>query len=364
MEPATTHGRGTRIVGLGGGAGLSVLVRGLKEIAIGTHGARRPLEITAVVSMADDGGSTGRLRRGLGVPALGDLRNCLVAASSGDRVWRDLFQYRFASCDELGGHALGNLVMAALLERSGGLLPALDRLNRPLRLCARVLPVTEARVTLCARRDDGRVVSGESAVAAHGRRIEDAWLTPAWAAVTPGVREALAAADAIVLGPGSLFTSVVPNLLVRGVAGAIRASGALRIYVCNLMTQPGETEGLDVAGHLRVLERYLGPDAIDVCLINGRLPEPGDVARFLESGAEPVTIEGGRSALGRVLPVVADLVPDGAFANRHDPDKLARLVVSLARSLRRGAAVEKPAPPALPFPLPPPGGEIRWKEVS
>jgi uncharacterized cofD-like protein len=320
------------IVGIGGGTGLAVLLAGLKRHAErARRHARSPIEISAIVTVADDGGSTGRLRRELGIPGVGDLRNCLVAASQGNSLWRDLFQHRFADGDGLGGHALGNLVMAALTQSSGGLLPAIERLARPLRLCGRVFPMTEQRVTLCAELEDGEVVFGESLIPRSGRAIRRVWLSPRNVTPAPGVLDALAGADAIVIGPGSLYTSIVPNLLVDGVVDAIRKSRALRLFVCNLMTQPGETPGFDAARHLRALQEYLGPGAIDVCLMNGRALPVEAAARFAD--AEPVAPQ--PASLARAFPIVADLLPEGPFLNRHDPAKLAEIVVSLARCLRR-----------------------------
>jgi len=338
---ATAARRRTRIVGLGGGTGLSVLLSGLKAHAQ-RHGAKTPLDISAIVSVADDGGSSGTLRREFDIPALGDLRACLVAASRGNAVWRDLFQHRFAGGDGLEGHALGNLVMAAMLERSGGLSSALEQLAEPLRLCARVLPATEERVTLSAELDDGSVVCGESVIPSRGRRIERLWLEPESPAPARGVLEALANADAIVLGPGSLYTSVIVNLLVDGVAEAIRASSALRIFVCNLWTQAGETDGLDAAGHLAALERYLGPGCVDVCLVSAasadaaRTTGPAGAAVALASPTDFV-----RGALAGAVPIVADLASDTA-PHRHDPEKLAMQVVSLARNLRRPPLTAEP----------------------
>ena len=342
---ATSARRRTRIVGLGGGSGLSVLLSGLKAHSH-RHGARTPLDITAVVSVADDGGSTGRLRRELDIPAIGDLRACMVAASRGNPVWRDLFQHRFAGGDGLEGHALGNLMVAALLERSGGgLADAIEQLAEPLRLCAHVLPATEERVTISAELDDGTVAHGESIIPSRGRRIERLWMEPEAPPPAKGVLEAIAAADAIVLGPGSLYTSVIVNLLVGGVADAIRASSALRIFVCNLWTQSGETDGLDAAGHLAAVERYLGADAIDVCLVHageGAVPAADAAA----SGAAVRLASRSRALGGGALPIVADLASEEA-PHRHDPDKLAAMVVSLARTLRRAAETEPlvPQPP-------------------
>jgi uncharacterized cofD-like protein len=343
--------RPLRIVGLGGGKGLATLLGGLRRVAgraRRAHGAA--LEITGIVSVADDGGSSGRLRHELGIPAVGDLRNCLVALSRGDALWRDLFQHRFTDGDHLGGHALGNLVMAALTQRAGGLTAAIEQLSRPLRLRGRLLPVTEQWVQLEASRVDGRRVRGESSIPVEREPIADVWLVPRRVPPAPGVVDAIAAADAVVLGPGSLFTSVVPNLLVDGVAEAVRGSRALRIFVCNLMTQPGETDDFEPADHLRRLERYLGPGAIDVCLLNRRLPPPDLVERYAAAGSRPVAGDPRQVAACGVLPVVDELLDSDRSTVRHDETRLAELIVSMARCLRRHPSAEA-ASAALELPI-------------
>ena len=329
-------GRRLHIVGMGGGHGLSALLAGLARYAERrNHGQHTPIEISGIVSVADDGGSTGRLRHELGIPAVGDLRNCIVALSRGDAMWNELLQYRFTDGAGLGGHALGNLVMAALVERSGGLLPAVERLTRTLKLRGRVLPVTEQWVHLRAELEDGRVLKGESRIPGSGQRIARVWLCPSRPRPAKGVIEALTDADAIVLGPGSLYTSVVPNLLVDGVAEAIQNSNALRVFACNLMTEPGETDDFDALEHLRVVEQYLAPGTIDVCLVNGRRPGAETLARYARAGSRPVEWDSRRLSARGVLPVVVDLLGDEATSFRHDPARLAASVVSLARTLRR-----------------------------
>ena len=344
--------RSIHVVGIGGGTGLSVLLAGLKHHA---DEARRtgdvPIEISAIVSVADDGGSTGRLRRNLGIPAVGDLRNCLVALSHGDPLWSELFQHRFAGGEDLDGHALGNLIVAALAQRAGGLGPALQELGRTLQLGGRVLPVTEEQVILCAELEDGTEISGESRIPTCGRRVRRAWLRPRMPRPAAGVLETLASADAIVFGPGSLYTSIVPNLLVDGVTEAIRRSGALRIFACNLLTQTGETDGFDAAEHLRVLEEYLGPGIIDVCLANGAELPPEMAAACAAAGVEPVLWRD-REVASAAYPISIDMVGRGTLLGRHDPVRLGRAVLSLARHLRPevlladhalGAAARRPA---------------------
>jgi uncharacterized cofD-like protein len=350
MVGGEAGGRRLRVVGLGGGHGLSVLLAGLARYAERRAHAPHPrLEISGIVSVADDGGSTGRLRQELGIPAVGDLRNCLVAMSRGDAIWNELLQHRFTDGEALGGHALGNLVMAALMERSGGLLPAVERLTRTLRLRGRVLPVTEQGVHLKAELEGGRVIHGESKIPAARARIARIRLCPSRPRPTRGVLEALAAADAIVIGPGSLYTSLVPNLLVDGVAEAIRSSNALRIFVCNLMTEPGETDGFDAVDHLRVIEQYLGAGTIDVCLGNSQPPRAAALARYVDAGAETVDWVARRITAAGVLPVAVDLLAADPTSARHDPARLAGSVVALARRLRRQPRRPLPSdlPPAL-----------------
>ena len=326
-----------QIVGIGGGTGLSVLLMGLKRQLgrANQNGRMRPADITAVVSVADDGGSTGLLRRSFDIPAVGDLRNCIVALSPGNQMWSRLFQHRFEGDNGLAGHALGNLIMTALVQRSGGLSAAIGQLARALRLRGRVLPVTEEMVTLHAEYEDGVVARGESQIPSLDRRIAKLWLEPKEIAPAPGVLESLASASAIVLGPGSLYTSILPNLLVPGIAEAIRDSQALRIFVCNLMTQPGETDGFDALDHVQVLEQYLGAGVIDVCIINGRSTEGEAAARYEAMGAEEVRWSSAAMARAGVLPIVADLLVPDHFPHRHEPEKLADVVLCLARGLLR-----------------------------
>src|SRR5688572_15651676 len=210
----TTCGNRTHIVGIGGGTGLSILLAGLKrQLARAGRDPRIPAaEISAIVSVADDGGSSGLLRESFDIPAVGDLRNCIVALSQGNQMWSRLFQHRFEGDNGLSGHALGNLIMTALVQRSGGLTSAIGQLTRALRLRGRIYPVTEDRVTLHAEGEDGIVVRGESRIPRPGRRIARIWLDPERAQPAPGVLETLADASAAVIGPGSLYTSILPNL--------------------------------------------------------------------------------------------------------------------------------------------------------
>src|SRR5579883_2801829 len=336
-----------KIVGIGGGTGLPALLRGLRQLrerradGIG----RDRISAAAIVCVSDDGGSSGSLRRSLGIPAVGDLRNCMVALASGNADLLDVFQYRLQG-EGLDGHAIGNLIVAALSARSGNLRQAIRSASAFLCLQGEVLPCTEESVTLCAEFCDGEVVRGETSIAARGKRIRRVWLDPLDAAPAAGVVELLHNADAIVLGPGSLHTSIIANLLPAGIVEAIRKSAALKILVCNLMTQPGETENYTAGDHVRAVEQYLGRGVLDVCMVNtAAIPEPA-ASRYASKGSLPVICDGDSMATLGVVPVgldllAADLLAGGAPGVRHDPLKLARWVCALARACRRHRGSEK-----------------------
>jgi uncharacterized cofD-like protein len=320
-----------KIVGIGGGTGLPVVLKGLKELGTCSDSRKPlpPLRITAIVSVADNGGSSGRLRLSFGIPAVGDLRNCLVALSDGDPSFPDLFQYRFPDGDGLERHSMGNLIVSALWLRSGNLGHAVKLAGGILGSKGSVLPSTEQAVTLCAEFDSGYHVRGESQISAEKGRIQRVWLEPESPPPSAGVLDALAEADSIVLGPGSLYTSVIPNLLVAGVAEAVRNSPALKIYVCNLMTQPGESAGFTAADHLRALEKYLGPGAVNLCALNTHPIEPDLIDKYGASGSEPVSCNLEEIARMGIAAATEDLLAENGVKMRHDPMKLARLIISL-----------------------------------
>ncbi len=330
-----------RIVGIGGGTGLPVLMRGLSQLDHGTHPAL--LQLTAVASVSDDGGSSGRLRRAFHIPAVGDLRKCLMGFARPDSLLSALVDYRFSGGKELQDHSLGNLILTALMQQTGSVCEATRRLAQALALPGEVLPATEASATICAEGVDGRVARGETAIAGGDLRIARVWLEPDSPPPTRGVIERLLAADVIVLGPGSLYTSVLAPLLVSGVARAVLRSRALRVYVCNLLTQRGETEGFTAADHVRVLTRHLGRGAIDVCVVNTRRPR-GRTARACAGGGAALVVPDLAAVRAQgVTPVAADLLAEEGPGVRHRPAALARLVVELARAravapLRRTAS--------------------------
>jgi uncharacterized cofD-like protein len=326
-----------KIVGIGGGTGLPVLLRGLKQLRDRRADASGDDRVcaAAVVCVSDDGGSSGCLRRAFGIPAVGDLRNCMVALSNGNPTLRDIFQYRLCGDFGLEGHSLGNLIVAALSARSGNLRHAIRLASEFLGMQGEVLPCTEVNATLCAEFSDGEVVQGETRISERRKRIRRVWLDPPNPPAGAGVIDALVNADAIVFGPGSLHTSIVPNLFPAGVREALAASHALKIFVCNLTTQPGETEGYSASDHIRSLQAYLGRSGLHICLLNSR--PVGETLReqYASVGSAPVVNDEDAIAQLGVTPLCLDLLAEGERELRHDPMKLARWIVALTRAFQR-----------------------------
>jgi uncharacterized cofD-like protein len=311
--------RGPKIVVLGGGTGLSTLLRGLKKVST---------NLTAVVTVFDDGGSSGRLRREQGILPPGDIRNCLVALAEAEPLLTKLFTHRFKG-GELDGHSFGNLFIASMSQVTGDLETALKECSKVLAIRGRVLPTTLQDVTLCAEMSDGTMVEGESAITRAGKTIRRVYLRPGRVPPLHDALDAIRDADLIVLGPGSLYTSVLPNLLVDGVVGALRRSRALKVYVCNVMTQPGETRGFRASDHARVLLEQGGSGLFEYVLLNIRRPRNQELlARYSQQGAEPVDPDAdGVRALG-LRPVPEDLISEEDLV-RHDPRKIATALLEL-----------------------------------
>jgi len=311
---------------MGGGTGLPVVLRGLSRRARGARSAPR-LDLTAVVAMSDDGGSSGKLRRTMGALPPGDVRNCLIALAGRHSPLTDALQHRFRHAD-LRGHAVGNLMLAALAEVTGDFTEAVRVLGELLGARGRVLPSTLDQVELVAHKCEGVRIVGERNLASMPGRVQAVSLMPERPRPVPGLLEAIRGADLVTLGPGSLYSSVLPNLMVEGVAQALRETTALRVLVCNLMTQPGETDGMDCAAHVRALIDHAGP-VIDAVLVNARQPEPDLLEGYERGGSAPVTVD--RRALLElgVAPVEADLIMDGPRI-RHDGGKVARCLLRLA----------------------------------
>lgn len=311
--------KGPRVVVIGGGTGLSTLLRGLKE---------HTENIVAVVTVADDGGSSGRLRHEFGIPPPGDIRNTLVALADTESLMERLFQYRFPAGEGLKGHSFGNLFITAMSEITGDFEVAVQESSKVLAVRGKVYPSTLEGVTLGAEYEDGTVAWGESHIGAEGKRIARVFLRPESPTPLPEVIKAIEEADCIVLGPGSLYTSILPNLLVDGVSERIRRSQAVKVYVCNVMTQPGETDGFSVTDHVRALIDHVGRGLFDHVIVNGAKVTEETARRYEAMGSFPVVDDTERLRELNLRPYVCDLI-NGADLARHDPEKLALAIMDL-----------------------------------
>lgn len=328
--------QGQRVVTIGGGTGLSTLLRGLKQYTS---------NIVAIVTVTDDGGSSGALQRQFGMLPPGDIRNCLVALADAETLMTELLQYRFdgrgdhqpeegrpqspGTPGSLEGHSFGNLLLAAMTHLTGDFEMAVKETSRVLAIRGRVLPSTVQNVSLMAEMEDGTVVEGETSILKAPGAIRSIYLNPPEVQPLSEALDAIHKAEAIIIGPGSVFTSIIPNLLVRGIPEAISRSKALKVYVCNVMTQPGETDGFGVVDHIRAIERHAPAVRLfDYVLMNDSVPSRELLERYRREGADlvPPDVEGVRQ-MG-YHPVVAPLISETEVV-RHDPDKLASAVMRL-----------------------------------
>ncbi len=311
---------GPKIVAIGGGTGLSTILRGLKEYSS---------NITAIVTVTDEGGSSGRLREDFNIPPPGDIRNCLVSLAECEPHMQKLFQYRFDKGEGLKGHSLGNLLITAMVGLTGDFKKGIQLASDILAVRGRVLPSTAEKVVLVAEMEDGNIVRGETKITNYRGRIKYLSIEPL-ASLLPEAEEAIREADLIIIGPGSLYTSVLATLVVKGLLEALERSKGKKVYICNLMTEKGETEGFKASDHIKAIEKQLGKIPFQYVLVNTAHPRPEILKRYKEEEADFVTpdIEELRRMRLRVIaqPLLRQLLP-----LRHDHKKLARLLISLYR---------------------------------
>jgi uncharacterized cofD-like protein len=323
--------RGFRVVALGGGTGLSTLLRGLKEHVLRGRDAHptldRPIvDLTAIVTVTDDGGSSGRLRRENRILPPGDIRNCMVALSKDEALLGRLFQYRFHAGRGLRGHNFGNLFLAALTHVTGDFAEAVRLSSKVLAIRGRIFPSTLSNVHLVATLENGRVIHGETRITASSVPVKKLTLSPRGARPLPAAMEAIRDADLILLGPGSLYTSVLPNLLIPEIASAIARSTAPRVYIANLMTQPGETTGFSLSDHLRVIDRHTPRRVVDWVVANRQPVSPDVARRYRSQGAEPVVV--GLPELRKLgVRVILDNLLEEHGVLRHNSRRLAHLLL-------------------------------------
>ena len=315
--------RGPKIVAIGGGTGLSTLLKGIKKITN---------NITAVVTVGDDGGSSGKLREELGVLPPGDIRSCIAALADDEDLVAKLFQYRFKDCAGLSGHSFGNLFLTAMCSITGNMVRAIKESSNVLSIRGRVLPSTLDDMRLVAEMQDGSIIKGESNIPESGKKIKRLYTEPDNCKPLEDAVWAIHDADLIILGPGSLYTSVIPNLLINDIAKAVNDSKAKKIYVCNIMTQPGETDGFSVSDHIKTLINHAKYDKIiDAVLVNTDLPKDL-IAPYKDAGSEPVIVDYKEISRMGIQIVQKNLIEDKRFEDghssfvRHSPSRLARII--------------------------------------
>jgi uncharacterized cofD-like protein len=319
--------RGPSVVALGGGTGLSTLLRGLKE---------ETSNLTAVVTVMDDGGSSGRLRSELDVLPPGDIRNCILALAEDEERISRFLQHRFQGAPGLEGHSLGNLLLVGIEQATGGFDRAIEEMSFMLNIRGQVLPATLAKTHLVAQMEDGEWIEGESRITTDPRQVRKITLSNENVTPYERVLDAIARADLILLGPGSLFTSLIPNLLVAGIAPAIEKASAEKFYIANLMTQPGETDGFTLRDHLRVLSTYIDLHRFDGLIANTVPPDVDLLSRYRQESAEPVADDLESNNEYGLQVIRGDLLGttelEGKQTVKHDPRKLAHIITHHARA--------------------------------
>lgn len=317
-------GRGPKIVTIGGGTGLSVLLTGLKEYTS---------NISAIVTVADDGGSSGRLRQQFDILPPGDIRNCLVALADAPALMRDLFQFRFNAGSEFSGHSFGNLFITVMTRLTGDFEKAIKETSKVLALRGQVIPSTLDNVVLVAQHRDGSTTVGEDKIPKAQRPINRVTLSPLQPQATPDAIKAIEEAQVVILGPGSLYTSIIPNLLIKEIAEAIVSSSAIKVYVCNVMTQPGETDGYTASDHVRVIISHSHPRVLNYCIVNtGEIPQ--DVLKRYAQQDSYLVVNDRKKIENMSYGVIEDdfgVIENGVI--RHDPAKLARIIFGLMEEI-------------------------------
>ncbi len=325
--------RGPKIVAIGGGTGLSTMLKGIKKLTN---------NITAVVTVGDDGGSSGKLREELGVLPPGDIRSCIAALADDEDLVAKLFQFRFKECAGLSGHSFGNLFLTAMCAITGDMVRAVKESSKVLSIRGRVLPSTLDDMRLVAEMDDGTIIKGESNIPESGKKIKRLFSEPDNCKALEDVIWAIHDADLIILGPGSLYTSVIPNLLIKSIAKAVNDAKAKKIYVCNIMTQPGETDGFKVSDHIKALINHAGYDKIiDAVLVNNELPKEL-LAPYKDAGSDPVEVDKEEINKMGIEVVQKNLMEDKRYDDghssfvRHSPKRLARVIYYWYKKKQKG----------------------------
>ena len=309
-----------KVVVIGGGTGMPVLLRGLKDL---------PIQLTALVTVADDGGSTGRLRDVMDIPAPGDIRNVIAAMSDAEPMLVELFQHRFATGNGLSGHSMGNLLLAALTSITGDFYTGIKEISRVLNVKGNIYPISNENMYLHAKMMDGSIVSGESNIPLSNKQIKRVFLSPQPVKPFPGAIQAIKEADLIVISPGSLYTSIMPNIIIPGIDDALKQAQGKIIYVCNVMTQAGETTAYSAADHVQAINDHIGQDCVDAIVVHNE-PIKGPVREiYAEENAEPVIYDTERLIDMGLQIIEGDIINHDRTTLRHDTRKIAKLLYSI-----------------------------------
>lgn len=308
------------VVVLGGGTGMPVLLRGLKEL---------PIHLTALVTVSDDGGSTGRIRNDMAIPAPGDIRNVIAALSEAEPMLLELFQHRFANANGLSGHSMGNLLLAAMTSITGDFYTGIKEISRVFNVKGKVYPISNENLTLHGEMDDGSIITGESSIPLANRRIKRVFLSPDDINPLPNAIRAIKKADLIVVSPGSLYTSILPNMIIPQIDEAIRSSKGEVVYVCNVMTQAGETTDYTASDHVQAIIDHIGTGCVDSIIVHNEPISKEVRDLYAEENAEPVVYDTDRLLEMGIRIIESDIINYDQTTLRHDTNKIAQLLFSL-----------------------------------
>lgn len=307
---------------IGGGTGMPVLLRGLKDL---------PVQLSALVTVADDGGSTGKLRSEMAIPAPGDIRNVIAALSDAEPMLLDLFQHRFTN-GNVSGHSMGNLLLAAMTSISGNFYTGIKEISRVLNVKGKIYPISNESMSLHAKMTDGTIVSGESAIPLANKRIERVFLQPEPVKPLPNAVQAIKHADLIVISPGSLYTSIIPNLIIPEIDKAIREASGRVVYVCNVMTQQGETTDYKASDHVKAIDDHIGKGGIDSIIVHNESISKSVRSKYAEENAVPVINDIARLRTMNLQVVGENIIDYSRITLRHDTNKVAKLLFSMINS--------------------------------
>ncbi|WP_457644504.1 gluconeogenesis factor YvcK family protein [Persephonella sp.] len=321
-----------KVVAIGGGTGLSSLLRGIKHLVPDTI-----KDLSAIVTVADNGGSSGRLREEMQIPAPGDIRNCIVALAEDEDILTQVFQYRFSNGNGLKGHSFGNLFLSVLTKITGDFLDAVEITSNILKIKGEIIPSTDRLVDIVAQFSDGAVIKGETQITEYGKQLKGKivriWMEPSDVEAPQKAIEKIRDADFIILGPGSLYTSIIPNLLVRDIREALLNSRAYKIYICNIMTQYGETDGFLASHHVKALHEIVGEDFIDAAIINTTIPPHELIEKYMKEHSQHVMPDVADIIKMGITVYPKDLIEAGDYV-RHSPEKLTAVLLEAMEKAR------------------------------